>query len=174
MKRGFGKDKTIELLEFMKSLPNSFIRTSFIVGHPNETPLMFEEMCEFAQNFGFDRINVFSYSDEETTPAYDMSEKISAQTIAQRADILGEITAKVLQDSLKKDIGKDIELIIDAQSDEHEYLLSAKKTMWAPEIDGEIYVNDKTKDEELIFGKIYKTKITNIVGNILTATVANA
>ena len=174
MKRGFGKDKTIELLEFMKSLPNSFIRTSFIVGHPNETTQMFEEMCEFAQNFGFDRINVFSYSDEETTPAYDMSEKISAQLIAQRADILGEITAKVLQDSLKKDIGKDIELIIDAQSDEHEYLLSAKKTMWAPEIDGEIYVNDKTKDEELMFGKIYKAKITDIAGNILTATVANA
>ena len=174
MKRGFGKNKTIELLEFMKSLPNSFIRTSFIVGHPNETPQMFEEMCEFAQNFGFDRINVFSYSDEETTPAYDMSEKISAQLIAQRADILGEITAKVLQDSLKKDIGKDIELVIDAQSDEHEYLLSAKKTIWAPEIDGEIYVNDKTKDEELIFGQIYKAKITDIAGNILTATVANA
>ena len=174
MKRGFGKDKTIELLEFMKSLPNSFIRTSFIVGHPNETSQMFEEMCEFAQNFGFDRINVFSYSDEETTPAYDMSEKISAQLIAQRADILGEITAKVLQDSLKKDIGKDIELVIDAQSDEHEYLLSAKKTIWAPEIDGEIYVNDKTKDEELIFGQIYKAKITDIAGNILTATVANA
>jgi len=174
MKRGFSKDKTIELLEFMKSLPNSFIRTSFIVGHPNETPQMFEEMCEFAQNFGFDRINVFSYSDEETTPAYDMSEKISAQFIAQRADILGEITAKVLQDSMKKDIGKDIELTIDAQSDEHEYLLSAKKTIWAPEIDGEIYVNDKTKDEELIFGQIYKAKITDIAGNILTATVANA
>jgi len=174
MKRGIGKDKTIELLEFMKSLPNSFIRTSFIVGHPNETPQMFEEMCEFAQNFGFDRINVFSYSDEETTPAYDMSEKISAQLIAQRADILGEITAKVLQDSMKKDIGKDIELTIDAQSDENEYLLSAKKTIWAPEIDGEIYVNDKTKDEELIFGQIYKAKITDIAGNILTATVANA
>ena len=63
MKRGFGKDKTIELLEYMKSLPNSFIRTSFIVGHPNETQESFDEMCEFAKTFGFDRINVFAYSD---------------------------------------------------------------------------------------------------------------
>jgi len=175
MKRGFGKSKTLELLDFMKSLPNSFIRTSFIVGHPNETQEMFDEMCEFAASFGFDRINVFSYSDEETTSAYEMSEKISAEVIAERADILGEITAKVLEDSLKAEIGKDIELVIDGESDEHEFLLSAKETIWAPEIDGEIYVNDRTDDsKDLEFGKIYKAKITGTVGNILTATVNNA
>ena len=174
MKRGFGKDKTLELLDFMKSLPNSFIRTSFIVGHPNETQEMFDEMCKFAQNFGFDRINVFSYSDEETTSAYDMSEKISAEVIAERADILGDISAKVLEKSLKAEIGKEVEIVIDGESDEHEYLLSAKETIWAPEIDGEIYVNDRTKDEDLVFGVIYKAKITDIVGNILTATVDNA
>ena len=174
MKRGFGKSKTLELLDFMKSLPNSFIRTSFIVGHPNETQAMFDEMCEFAASFGFDRINVFSYSDEETTSAYDMSEKISAEVIAERADILGIITAKVLEDSLKAEIGKEVELIIDGESDEHEFLLSAKETIWAPEIDGEIYVNDRAIDEDLVFGKIYKAKITGTVGNILTATVDNS
>ena len=174
MKRGFGKEQTLELLKFMKSLPNSFLRTSFIVGHPNETQEMFDEMCEFASNFGFDRINVFSYSDEETTSAYDMSEKISDDVIAQRAEFLGAITNEVMQKSLKAEVGKEIELVIDGESDEHEYLLSAKKTIWAPEIDGEIYVNDRTKDEELEFGKIYKAKITELVGDILTATVDNA
>jgi ribosomal protein S12 methylthiotransferase RimO len=174
MKRGFGKSQTLELLEYMKSLPDSFIRTSFIVGHPNETQEMFDEMCEFAAYFGFDRINVFSYSDEETTSAYDMSEKIDSDTIAERADILGEITAECLEKSLRKEIGKEVEIVIDGESDEHEYLLSAKKTIWAPEIDGEIYVNDRTKDEDLEFGKVYKAKITDIVGNILTATVNNA
>ena len=138
MKRGFGKDKTIELLKFMRELPNSFVRTSFIVGHPNETQEMFDEMCEFASEFGFDRINVFAYSDEETTPAYEMSEKISDEVIAERAQILGDIAAICTATSLKKEIGKNIELIIDGESDEHEYLLSARKTIWAPEIDGEI------------------------------------
>ena len=46
--------------------------------------------------------------------------------------------------------------------------------MWAPDIDGEIYVNDRAKDEDLSYGKIYKAKVTEIVGNILTATVDNA
>ena len=175
MKRGFGKDKTLELLKYMKSLPNSFLRTSFIVGHPKETQEMFEEMCDFAANFGFDRINVFEYSDEETTPAYDMQDKVSNELISERAEILGKISAKVLKESLTKMIGKEVELIIDGESDEHEFLLSAKEISWAPEIDGEIYVNDRTDDtQNLEFGKIYKAKITSIIGNILTATVDNA
>ena len=174
MKRGFGKSKTVELLQFMRDLPNSFVRTSFIVGHPNETQEMFDEMCEFASSFGFDRINVFSYSDEETTSAYDMSEKISDDVIETRAEILGAITDEVMQKSLQKEVGSEIELVIDGESDEHEYLLSARKLNWAPEIDGEIYVNDRTKDEELELGVIYKAKVTELVGNILTATVDNA
>ena len=174
MKRGFGKDKTLELLNFMRKLPNSFVRTGLIVGHPNETQEMFDEMCDFVRDFGFDRISVFAYSDEETTSAYDMSDKISAETIANRADILGDIAAQYTKKSLQKEVGQEIELIIDGESDEHEYLLSAKKTIWAPEIDGEIYVNDRTKDEELEFGKIYKAKVTELMGNILTATVDNA
>ena len=174
MKRGFGKEKTVELLNFMRGLPNSFVRTSFIVGHPDETEEMFKEMCEFAASFGFDRINVFSYSDEETTPAYDMSNKISDELIASRAQILGDIASECTQKSLTSEVGKEIELTIDGESDEHEYLLSARKTIWAPEIDGEIYVNDRTKDEDLEFGKTYKAKVTELVGNILTATVDNA
>ena len=174
MKRGFGKDKTIELLNFMRSLPNSFVRTSFIVGHPNETEEMFEEMCDFARDFGFDRINVFSYSDEETTSAFDMENKISSEVIAQRADILGAITDECMQKSLAQEIGKEIELVIDGESDEHEYLLSARKTIWAPDIDGEIYVNDRSVDKDLEFGIIYKAKVTELVGNILTATVDNS
>jgi len=174
MKRGFGKDKTIELLDFMRRLPNSFVRTSFIVGHPNETEEMFEEMCDFAASFGFDRINVFSYSDEETTPAYDMKSKIDDELIAHRAQILGDIAAECTRKSLESEVGSNIELIIDGESDEHEFLLSARKTIWAPEIDGEIYVNDRAKDEDLEFGKIYKAKVTELVGNILTATVDNA
>lgn len=175
MKRGFGKDKTVELLEYMKSLPESFIRTSFIVGHPGETSEMFEEMKEFARDFGFDRINIFEYSDEETTSAYDMQDKIDEDTIHNRAEILEEVQAEVLKKSLESQIGKEVDIVIDGESDEHEYLLSAKELIWAPEIDGEIYVNDRTDDEaELAFGKIYKAKITSIVGEILTATVDNS
>jgi len=174
MKRGFGKAKTLELLNFMRSLPNSFVRTSFIVGHPQESEAMFEEMCEFAASFGFDRINVFAYSDEETTSAHAMEEKISQEIIEERAAILGAIAKDVRLASLENEIGKEVTLVIDGQSEEHEYLLTARNLLWAPEIDGEIYVNDRTNDvKELEYGVIYKAKITDLVGDILTATAYN-
>ncbi len=171
MKRGFGKEKTIELLEHMKSKPGAFIRTSFIVGHPRETKEMFEEMCAFAQSFGFDRINVFAYSDEEGTDAYEVEEKIDPLIIEKRAEILGEIAKEAMELSLEKEIGTTCKIVIDSPSQEHESLLSAKKLMWAPEIDGEILVNDKEIEEELEFGLIYEAKITEKVGDFLTASV---
>ncbi|NPA66751.1 MAG: 30S ribosomal protein S12 methylthiotransferase RimO [Epsilonproteobacteria bacterium] len=173
MKRGFGKEKTIELLEYMKTKKDAFIRTSFIVGHPRETKEMFEEMCDFAKEFGFDRINVFAYSDEEGTDAYEVNEKIDEHIIQQRADILGEIAKEAMEHSLQKEVGKEIDIVIDGESQEHEAFLSAKKLSWAPEIDGEILVNDKTQEDELEFGIIYKAKVTEKVGNFLTATVLN-
>ncbi len=171
MKRGFGKDKTVELLNAMRALPNSFVRTSFIVGHPLETQAMFDEMAEFAATFGFDRMNVFSYSDEEGTSAYTMGEKIPAKTINERAKKLGKIASKVEIESLNKLIGTEISLIIDGESDEHEFLLSARALLWAPDVDGEIYVNDRETDEELTYGKIYRARITEVTDKHPLATI---
>lgn len=173
MKRGFGKEKTIEQLEYMKTLPNAFLRTSFIVGHPQETQEEFEEMCEFARTFGFDRISTFAYSDEEETSAYDMKDKLSQEVIDERAEIMGEIAKEVMDKSLEARVGKEVELVIDGESDEHEFLLSARELGWTPEIDGEIYVNDNELGEDvtLEFGKVYTARITEKVGDKLLATV---
>lgn len=171
MKRGFGKEKTLELLSAMKALPNSFIRTSFIVGHPGESDAMFDEMAEFAASFGFDRINVFSYSDEEGTSAHTMSEKIPSKTINARAKKLGKIASDVEDKSLAALVGSDVSLVIDGESDEHEYLLSARALLWAPDVDGEIYVNDREMEGELEYGVIYRARVTEIAGKRPLATV---
>ena len=100
-----------------------------------------------------------------------MDGKIDQETIDTRAQKLGEIGSYCEEQSLRSMIGKTIDIVIDAESDEHEFLLSAKALQWAPEIDGEIYVNDKECNEELSFGVIYPAKITDIAGNKLLATV---
>ncbi len=174
MKRGFGAEPTFALLRQMRALPKSFVRTSFIVGHPHESAAMFEQMCDTAATFGFDRINVFSYSDEESTPAYAMDHKIDTQTIAQRAQILGDIAAEVTHNSLQALIGEEIELVIDGPSEEHEYLLSARALNWAPEIDGEIYVNEHELDRPLEYGTVYLARITDMVGDTPLACVTTA
>lgn len=171
MKRGKGVEKLKELMQYMKAKPNSFVRTTFIAGHPGENDEDFEELCSYVEEFKFDRANVFSYSDEEGTTAQTRDDKIEQEIIDDRADILGEIISQTTFESLQSEVGKVFEVYIDGESEEHEYLLSARKTIWAPEIDGEIYINDNELDEQIKFGQIYSVKITELSGDKLLGTV---
>ena len=172
MKRGFGEVKTMELLEYMKSKPNAFIRTSVIAGHPGESEESFEKLCTFMEDFGFDRFNTFHYSNEETTTAYNM-DQVSQDIIDERAERLGEIAESSTLHSLENMVGKTLHIVVDGESDEHEYLLSARPLSWAVDIDGEIYIND-TSDLPVEYGKVYEAKITELVGTQLLATLIKA
>lgn len=169
MKRGFGEKKTIELLEYMKSKPNAFLRTSLIAGHPGENDENFERLCDFMKTFEFDRFNTFHYSNEETTSAYTL-EQIDQETIETRAEVLGEIAEENTLASLQKMVGQTLTVVIDGESDEHEYLLSARPRSWAVDIDGEILIND-TSDLPVEYGKRYEAKITELAGTQLLATL---
>ncbi len=171
MKRGFGEKKTIALLEYMRSKPDAFIRTSVIAGHPGETQERFERLCAFMRTFAFDRFNTFHYSNEETTAAYEM-EQIPQETIAHRAQILGTIAEETTKLSLENMLGETIDLVIDGESEEHEYLLRARPLQWAVDIDGEILIND-TNEITVKYGKIYQAKITELAGMQLLATLIN-
>ena len=173
MKRGKGVEKLNELMNHMRSKPNSFVRTTFIAGHPGETVEDHEALCKYIEEFKFDRANVFSYSTEEGTTAAESKDLIEQEIIDQRAEEIGEIIAKTTQESLEAEIGKTFEVYVDGESEEHEYLLSARKTLWAPDIDGEIYINDNelSEGEQIKFGQIYTVKVTELVGDKLLATV---
>jgi len=169
MKRGFNKKKTTELLEYMRNKENSFVRTAVIAGHPGESEANFNELKEFIKNFGFDRVTVFEYSNEENTTAYNL-EQIEPEIISQRATEIGEIAREAMKESNSALIGKEIELIIDGQSSEHEFLLSARPTLWAPEIDGEILIND-TNDIALNHGDYFIAKVTELADITPLATL---
>ena len=173
MKRGKGVEKLNELMNHMRSKPNSFVRTTFIAGHPGETVEDHEALCKYIEEFKFDRANVFSYSTEEGTTAALSKDMVEQEIIDERAEEIGEIIAQTTQESLEAEIGKTFEVYVDGESDEHEYLLSARKTLWAPDIDGEIYINDNElgDGEQIKFGQIYTVKITELAGDKLLATV---
>jgi len=171
MKRGKGVEKLHELMNSMRDVPNSFVRTTFIVGHPGESQEDFEELCNYITDFKFDRANVFSYSDEEGTSAFNKIDKVPQEIIDQRAEILGDLISKTTQSSLENAIGKTFEIVVDGESEEHEYLLSARKLLWAPDIDGEIYINDNEIEGQIKFGQVYTAKITELVGDKLLGTI---
>ena len=173
MKRGKGVEKLNELMNHMRTKPNSFVRTTFIAGHPGETVEDHEALCKYIKEFKFDRANVFSYSTEEGTAAAESSDLIEQEIIDERAEIIGDIIAQTTQESLEAEIGQIFDVYVDGESDEHEYLLSARKVLWAPDIDGEIYINDNelAEGEQIKFGQIYTVKVTELAGDKLLATV---
>ena len=160
MKRGASEKATKELLKYMKQQKDAFIRTGVIVGHPYETDSSFEKLYQFIKEFGFNRVSVFEYSDEEDTPAYKMGHKVLAKKIREYADRLATIT----EPDFSQLVAKRFEAVIEGYSQEHDLLLKARPLAWAYEIDGEVLIND-TDDQKIEFEKPYTIEVTEVVGN---------
>ena len=169
MKRGSGAKKIKELLNLMRNAENSFLRTGVIVGHPGESEEDFEELCEFLEEFKFDRISAFAYSKEEDTASFDM-EQIPAKVISKRLSRIEKITKKSINESLQKEIGKEIFASLEGISSEGEMFYAAKKDIWDKDIDGEILINESDV-KELEIGSLYLCEVGDVVDQKLVARI---
>ena len=169
MKRGSGAKKIKELLNLMRNAKNSFLRTGVIVGHPGESEEDFEELCEFLEEFKFDRISAFAYSKEEDTASFEM-EQIPAKIISKRLSKIEKITKKAINESLQKELGKQIYASLEGISSEGEMFYAAKKDIWDKDIDGEILINESDV-KELEIGSLYLCEVTDVVDQKLVATI---
>ena len=169
MKRGSGAKKIKELLNLMRNAENSFLRTGVIVGHPGESEEDFEELCEFLEEFKFDRISAFAYSKEEDTTSFEMKQ-IPAKIISKRLSKIEKITKKAINESLQKELGKQIYASLEGISSEGEMFYAAKKDIWDKDIDGEILINESDV-KELEIGSLYLCEVSDVVDQKLVATI---
>ena len=169
MKRGSGAKKIKELLNLMRNAKNSFLRTGVIVGHPGESEEDFKELCEFLEEFKFDRISAFAYSKEEDTASFEM-EQIPAKIISKRLSKIEKITKKAINESLQKELGKQIYASLEGESSEGEMFYAAKKDIWDKDIDGEILINE-SDIKELEIGSLYLCEVSDVVDQKLVATI---
>ena len=169
MKRGSGAKKIKELLNLMRNAKNSFLRTGVIVGHPGESDEDFDELCEFLEEFKFDRISAFAYSKEEDTASFEM-EQIPAKIISKRLSKIEKITKKAINESLQKELGKQIYASLEGESSEGEMFYAAKKDIWDKDIDGEILINESDV-KELEIGSLYLCEVSDTVDQKLVARI---
>ena len=169
MKRGSGAKKIKELLNLMRNAENSFLRPGVIVGHPGESEEDFDEICEFLEEFKFDRISAFAYSKEEDTASFEM-EQIPAKIISKRLSKIEKITKKAINESLQKELGKQIYASLEGESSEGEMFYAAKKDIWDKDIDGEILINE-SDIKELEIGSLYLCEVSDVVDQKLVATI---
>jgi ribosomal protein S12 methylthiotransferase len=143
MKRG-GNRKSLERLieRVRKRVPGIGVRTTFISGFPGETEADFEELLGFIKQVEFDRVGVFTYSDEEGTPAFDLPDKVPHRTAARRRTSLMKEQARISRRKNRSRVGEVVPVLFEGESKESELLWQGRMETQAPDIDGCVLIND--------------------------------
>jgi ribosomal protein S12 methylthiotransferase len=143
MKRGGNRKSLERLIERVRQrVPGIAVRTTFISGFPGETEADYEELLSFIKNVEFDRVGVFTYSDEEGTPAYDLPDKVPHRTASRRRTALMKEQAKISRRKNKSRIGDVVQVLFEGESKESELLWQGRMETQAPDIDGCVLIND--------------------------------
>jgi len=143
MKRGSNGDAFLKMLDkARKAIPGVSIRTSFIVGFPGETEKDFRELCDFVRAAEFDWMGVFAYSDEDKSQSFALDGKVDEKTIARRRDTLMSIQKKISARKLKKQIGQQMQVMLEGPSKDTDLVWEARLQGMAPDIDGKVYVTE--------------------------------
>src|SRR4026209_3036471 len=143
MKRGGNRTSLERLIERVRErVPGIGVRTTFISGFPGETEKDHEELLSFIKNVEFDRVGVFTYSDEEGTPAFDLSDKVPQRTASRRRNSLMKEQAKISPRTNQARVGQVVRVLFEGESKESELLWQGRLETQAPDIDGCVLIND--------------------------------
>jgi ribosomal protein S12 methylthiotransferase len=173
MKRGGNRASLERLIERVREkVPGVAIRTTFITGFPGETEEDFQELLEFVRTCRFDNLGVFTYSDEEGTPAFELPGKVDPKVAALRRNRLMKEQAKISKRLNREKVGRTFSAIFEGYSQESDLLFRGRLEGQAQEIDGHILINDIPEGLQPQVGAIYNVRITeafeyDLVGEIL-------
>ncbi|MDR0659774.1 MAG: 30S ribosomal protein S12 methylthiotransferase RimO [Prevotellaceae bacterium] len=158
MRRGITKEETYDLIKRLReAVPDVALRTTLMVGHPGEDEAAFEELKQLVKDVKFDRMGVFTYSEEEGTyGAKQYEDCISEEVKRQRADELMAIQQKVAKEMNSKRVGETLRVMVDRM--ESDYYI-ARTEYDSPEVDQEVLIKKATGDLEI--GGFYMVTITH-------------
>jgi ribosomal protein S12 methylthiotransferase len=166
MRREYTRKDTYELIHTIKrKFPGIALRTTLMVGHPGEGEKEFEELVRFVEEVQFDRLGVFTYSEEEGTySAKNWLDIIPTETKKQRLDTIMGIQHEISKKINNNKIGSLIKVIVDGH-ERHGY--TGRSEFDSPEVDNEVMIETGKK---LNIGGFYRVKITRADAYDLIAT----
>jgi ribosomal protein S12 methylthiotransferase len=173
MKRGGNRASLERLIQRVRDrVPGIAVRTTFITGFPGETEADFEELLAFVREVQFDRVGVFTYSDEEGTPAFELPHKVDPKIAKQRRARLMKEQGRISRRRNKARIGTRVRVMFEGESNESDLLWQGRLETQAPDIDGCVLINDVPDDFVPSAGDIVIAEITaahqyDLVGRII-------
>ena len=154
MRRGHTASDTYQLIETLRSkIPHIAIRTTLISGFPGETKKEHNELLKFIEEARFERLGVFSYSQEENTPAYSLGDPINKKEKKRRLDELMLLQQEISYELNREKINTTLKVIID---DENENFYLGRTEFDSPEVDNGVLID---KEEKLEIGNFYNARI---------------
>jgi len=174
MNRHIDRDRIIRLIsDIRKNIKNVAIRTSVIVGFPQETDKDFQELLNFLKDTKFEKLGCFIYSREEDTKAYKFSGHIPLKIKQSRFKEVMKLQQDISGDINKKMLNKTLDVLIDKIENKDNNIANTYlgRTQWdAPEVDGNVFINAKSKTMKegcFVKAKIIDTLEYDLVGELI-------
>ena len=155
MRRGITSRQTKELLtQFREEIPGLILRTTFIVGYPGETEKDFQELCDFVEEFKFEKMGTFTYSQEENTGSYQLGDPVPDEVKRARQSRIMEIQREISAENNEKLIGSELKILV--ESVEGDFYVG-RSYRDAPEVDGEVLIT--ANDGKIVPGNFYIAEV---------------
>ncbi|MCD7735825.1 MAG: 30S ribosomal protein S12 methylthiotransferase RimO [Lachnospiraceae bacterium] len=162
-------DLTAIIENLRKKIPDIVLRTTLIAGFPGETREQHEEVMDFIDEMEFDRLGVFTYSQEEDTPAASMPEQHEEETKRNWQEELMELQQEIAFDRAEAMVGHTVTAMVEGEiPEEHVYV--ARTYGDAPNVDGLLFLHT---DETLMSGDFVRAKITGAAEYDLIGEIAD-
>ena len=151
-----------------EAMPDIIIRTSLISGFPGETQEQHEDLYCFLNEMELDRVGVFTYSQEDNTPAAAFEDQVPEEIKEQRRDELMLLQQEISYEQDEKLIGTEMEVLVEGYLFEDDVYVG-RTYRDAPKVDGSVFIR---AEEEIISGDFVKVKITgaqeyDLIGDVI-------
>ena len=162
MRRGLGQEGIRKKInDLRKMIPNIRIRTTLIVGYPNETENDFKELYDFIDEMQFDRLGVFTYSEEEGTLAEKLDDNVPNELKNERKSIIMDLQANISAEKNEKMIGKTYKVLVDECGD----TVSVARTEYdSPEIDNIVHIKSPIQKGKFVNIKVDSSNEFELIG----------
>jgi len=159
MKRGVSREGQEKVLRRIRdAVPGVTLRTTFIVGFPGETDADFRELCDFVEAEQFDRVGVFTYSNEDGVPAAELPGQVEEKVKKARQKELMKLQAAISKKKHKALVGTEQIVLVDGPSKESPLVLVGRLPSQAPDIDGQVWLSET--DETVRPGQLRRVRLT--------------
>ncbi len=167
-RKGDRETLTALINKIRNEIPDITLRTTLIAGFPGETDEQFTELSEFVSELKFERLGCFAYSQEEDTKAGEMENQLDEDVKAERARIINEQQAIIMQENCSKYLGKTLDVLVDG-FDRYAECYFGRSVLDAPEVDPCVFFTingDKPRAGDIVKVKINDYLDCDLVGEM--------